>query len=211
MKKIIFFKLVFLIIAFDSLVIAQNKINLRDVSFNIPAKFKFVSKENEPINYDGFYENGRIFLDSTSIDSLPIISYQYYENIYAGSESSESVLKQLNDVMAKDFKPDSLNINGEKDFSFAKYLVNGNTLFEIKSLGDKGWLNIAFVDEPKNDIQNLKLINQIINSTKHSREYRAEYKKHMRKSAESSKIVIVGLFVMLIVFFARRNNKNNGA
>lgn len=211
MNRPIFILFLFLNLLITSTVEAQTIIKLRDVTFKAPGKFKLLIKENAPIKYDAFYENGKIYLDSTNINSLPTIAYQYYENPDAGSEHSEKVLKDLNDIMTKDFKPDSLKINGDKDFSWAKYSINGNTLFEIKSLGEKGWINIAFVDKPQNDNENYKAIVQIINSIKHTGEYGGEYKRRKEESGNSSKIVILGLVVLGFGYFIRKLQKNNVA
>lgn len=150
------------ILLFPMLVLAQTKVQLRDVQFEVPKKFKVIQKINGSLDYDAFYENGNILTDTARADYYPRISYQYYENPGQGSERSEVVLQRLNDYMAEGLQQDTLIINAGKDYSLAMYTLGENSLFEIKSLGEKGWINIAYLDSPENDAANLGAVNHIM-------------------------------------------------
>ena len=201
--------LFFLILISTVNLYSQTKIDLRDLTFEVPNEFSQVRKENAKLNYDAFYENGKIFIDSTNIEKSPIIGYQYYENPGAGAEKSESVLKMLNKITAEDYKCDTLIIDGNQNYSLAKYDAFGKTLFEGKSLGEKGWINIQFFDEPKNDKSNLKKMLLVLSSIKHSGSYGREYQEHMNKSGNASKWAILAFIAFLGIHFLRKQlNKN---
>lgn len=194
--------IIILLISFFT--VAQQKIQLRDVNFEVPSEFLHVVKENNRIDYDAYYENGKIYADSTRVEKFPQVFYQYYENPGAGVTTSEEVLKSLNDIIAKDFKVDTLVINGTENYSLVKYQVMGNTLFEVKSLGNKGWLNLQYFDSPKNDSQNLSKVLAMIKSIQHSGKYASEYEKRMEASAESSKFPIIIFVLVLAGYIIRR-------
>lgn len=201
-----FFKIIFLL--FSIIGQSQTIVKLRDVSFKIPPNFKHIEKENVKMNYDLFYENGKIYIDSTDTFQFPKIAYQYYENP-GSTEDSKIVLKRLNEIMTKDFKPDTLIIDGENDLSIAKYDILGTALFEIKSLGSDGWINIAYTDLPENDIKNIKKVKEIAYSIHHKRVYNAEYNERMKESGNSSKFFIIALCFMLFITGIRKlMNKN---
>lgn len=188
---------------------AQTSVKLRDVNFKVPQHFVFVDKQNVKMNYDLFYENGRISVDSANAQFVPKIAYQYYEN--PGSvENSKTVLADLNAIMTKDFKPDTLVIDDQHDLSFAKYRIMGNSLFEIKSLGDNGWINIVYTDVPENDNKSFKIVHDIAYSIRHNREYRADYKQRMRNSGNATMIAIVGLLTLLLVTGIKKLRKIKG-
>lgn len=189
---------------------SQTKIELRDVSFQVPSEFSQVKKENKGLNYDAFYENGKIFTDSTAIGEKPTIGYQYYENPGAGAERSESVLKMLNKITAEDYKCDTLIINADRNYSLSRYNVYGRTLFEAKSLGEKGWINILFFDDPKNDKSNFQKIQFVVESIKHSGPYGREHQERMNASGNSSMFAIIAFVFFLGIHFLRKQmNKNN--
>jgi len=143
----------------------QNKINLRDVSFVVPAKYKHTLKENKKIEYDTFYENGKVLID-TAGDRMPTkIMYQYYELPGIGFEESEVVLKRLNSFIEEDFKIDTLIINRKAHYSVAKYDAIGKTIYEVKSLGEKGWLNVQYMDAEHNDSENLKVAESLCSAS----------------------------------------------
>lgn len=201
-----FFKIIFLL--FSIIGQSQTIVKLRDVNFKSPSNFTHFDKENIKMNYDLFYENGKIYIDSTDTVQFPKIAYQYYE-IPSSTEDSKIVLKRLNEIMTKNFKPDSLMIDGENDLSIAKYQIMGITLFEIKSLGNDGWINIAFTDLPENDIKNIKKVKEIAYSIHHKRIYNAEYKERMKESGNSSKFFIIAFCFMLFITGIRKlMNKN---
>lgn len=199
----------FLILISTISLCSQTKIDLRDLTFQVPSEFSQIKKENAEINYDAFYENGKIFIDSSNIEESPIIGYQYYENPGAGAEKSESVLKMLNKITAEDYKCDTLIIETNQNYSLAKYNVFGKTLFEGKSLGEKGWLNIQFFDNPKNDESNLKKMLFVLSTIKHSGPYGREYQEHLNKSGDASKWAIIAFIAFLGIHFIRKwINKN---
>ncbi|WP_202701929.1 hypothetical protein [Flavobacterium sp. UGB4466] len=188
---------------------SQNKIELRDVSFQVPSEFSQIKKENKGLNYDAFYENGKIFTDSTAIGETPTIAYQYYENPGAGAERSESVLKMLNKITAEDFKCDTLIINANQNYSLARYNMFGRTLFEAKSLGEKGWINILLSDDPKNDKSNFQKMQFVLGSIKHSGPYGREHQARMSASGNASRLAILAFIFFLIVLFLRKQMKKN--
>jgi len=201
-----FIKTIFLF--FSIVVSAQTTVKLRDVSFEIPEKFKSVNKENRKLDYDLFYENGKISLDSANKQNFPKIAYQYYENP-GSTEDSKIVLKRLNEIMTKDFKPDTLIIDGKNDLSIAKYQIMGKSTFEIKSLGENGWLNIGFVDSPIHDLVNFNIVKKIAYSIHHNAIYNAEYKERMQNSANATKYVIISLIMLIFVTGIRKLMKKN--
>ena len=202
-------KLYFLILISTASLFSQTKINLRDLTFQVPSEYSQVRKENADMNYDAFYENGKIFIDSSNIEKSPIIGYQYYENPGAGEERSESVLKMLNKITGEDYKCDTLIIEENQNYSLAKYNAFGKTLFEGKSLGEKGWLNIQLFDYPKNDKSNLKKMSFVLNNIKHSGSYGGEYQEHINNSRDASKWAIVAFIAFCIIHFIRKRlNKN---
>ena len=199
----------FLILISTISLYSQTKVELRDLTFQIPSEFSQIRKENTGLNYDAFYENGKIFIDSSNIEKSPIIGYQYYENPGAGEERSESVLKMLNKITAEDYKCDTLIIEANKNYSLAKYNVFGKTLFEGKSLGEKGWLNIQLFDESKNDKSNLKKMLFALSTIKHSGPYGGEYQEHLNKSGDASKWAIIAFIAFLAIHLIRKQlNKN---
>ncbi|WP_128414819.1 hypothetical protein [Flavobacterium sp. Root186] len=180
------------------------------MTFQVPSEFTQVKKENEGLNYSDFYENGKIFIDSTNVEESTFIGYQYYENLYAGEERSESVLKMLNEITAKDYKCDTLIIDANKNYSLARYNVFGKTLFEAKSLGEKGWINIQLFADPKNDKSNFQKMLFVLGTIKHSGPYGKEHQERMNKSGNASKFAILAFIVFLIIHFLRKQmNKNN--
>ncbi|UUF16751.1 MULTISPECIES: hypothetical protein [Flavobacterium] len=189
---------------------SQTKIELRDLTFQVPSEFTQVKKENGGLNYSGFYENGKIFIDSTNVEGSTFIGYQYYENLYAGEERSESVLKMLNKITAEDYKCDTLIIEANKNYSLARYNVFGKTLFEAKSLGEKGWINIQLFSDPKNDKSNFQKMLFVLGAIKHSGPYGKAHQERMNESGNASKFAILALIVFLIIHFLRKQiNKNN--
>lgn len=188
---------------------SQTKIELRDLTFKVPSEFSQLKKENARLKYDAFYENGKIFVDSTNIEESPTIGYQYYENPGAGAERSESVLKMLNKITAKDYKCDTLIIDSNKNYSLARYNIFGKTLFEAKSLGEKGWINIQLFDNPKNDKSNFQKMMFALGSIKHSGTYGKEYNNRMTESGNSSKWAILAFIFFLVIHLLRKQiNKN---
>lgn len=203
-------KLLLLIIFSTFGVKSQTKVDLRDLSFQVPAEFSQIKKENKDLKYDAFYENGKIFNDSLNTKESPLIAYQYYENPGAGKEKSESVLKSLNQIMSKDYKCDTLIIEHNLNYSLARYTLFGKTLFEGKSLGEKGWLNIQLFDDPKHNKSNFQKMLFILGSVKHSGVYGKEYQDRMNASGNSSKWAIIAFAVFLAIYFLRKQiDKNN--
>ena len=80
----------------------------------------------------------------------------------------------------------------------------GNDLYEIKSLGKNGWINIVYTDSPENNTKNLNIIKEIAYSIKHKEKYNADYKEAMNKSGDSSKLFIISLFFLLLVTGIRK-------
>ncbi|RZL30239.1 MAG: hypothetical protein EOP00_36720 [Pedobacter sp.] len=185
-------KIIFLLFSITGF--SQPLIKLRDVSFDVPRNFKYLDKANVKEQYDLFYENGKISVDSSGAEFFPKIAYQYYENP-GSTEDSEAVLKGLNDIMIKDFKPDTLIINGDDNFSISKYRIQGNTLFEIKSLGENGWLNIAYIDRPEKDKITFAIVKKIAESVHHQR----KYNQTTKRNAYVLLFVIIGLCILVFV------------
>ncbi|MBF4516198.1 hypothetical protein IRZ71_07590 [Flavobacterium sp. ANB] len=190
---------------------SQTKVDLRDLTFQVPSEFTQIKKENRELKYDAFYENGKIFIDSSIVEESPLIEYQYFENPGAGAERSQSVLKMLNEITAKDYKCDTLIIDANKNYSLARYNVFGKTIFEAKSLGEKGWINIQLFDNPKNDKSNFQKMLFILGTIKHSGPYGKEYNELMNESGNSSKWAILAFIFFLVVHFLRKLNNKNAA
>ncbi len=76
----------------------------------------------------------------------------------------------------------------------------GKSLFEIKSLGKNGWINIQYFDLPNNDRNSFQKANEIIRSIKHKQKYESEYDSHMKESGELSKSALVFLAIGLLLF-----------
>jgi len=188
---------------------SQTKIVLRDLDFQVPREFSQVRKENKQLKYDLFHENGKIFIDSTDKEKTPIIGYQYYENPDGGAERSENVLKMLNKITAEDYKCDTLVIEATQNYSLAKYKAFGKTLFEAKSLGEKGWLNIQLFDDPKNDKSNFQKMLFVLSTIKHSGQYGGKYQERMNESGNASKWAILAFIIFLAIHLLRKQlNKN---
>ncbi len=191
-------------------VTAQTTVALRDVTFSVPREFKQVSRQNIPMKYDAFYENGKIFIDSTDIENPPLILYQYYENPDAGAEQSQAVLQNLNAIMSKDIASDTLIINAARDYSVARYQIAGKTLYEVKSLGERGWLNVQLMDKIENDQPNFQKMLFIAASIKHSGAYGRKYKEQVDYSVTASKWFIVVFGIYLLIYGLRKwHQKNN--
>ncbi len=202
--------ILYLLLFFSIACGGQTMLRLRDVSFKIPSHFTYIDKQNLKMDYDLFHENGKISIDSTNTTFFPKMVYQYYENP-GSTEDSKVVLQRLNDIMTRDFKPDTLIIDGKNDVSLAKYHIMGNTLFEIKSLGDNGWINIAYTDEPQNDKKNFGIVKEIAYSIRHKNPYNLEYKQRMQSSANATKLVIVALLFFVFITAIRKLRKKTGS
>lgn len=190
--------LTFTLTLFTLFATAQNTVQLRDVSFTVPAPFAHTVKENKNLQYDAFYENGRIHKDSLLPNPFSTILYQYYEVPGMGTEHAEVVLKRMSDQMAEDFERDTLILNAPEYYSIAKYNVQGRNIFEVRSLGEKGYINIQLTNESATVAENIKTAEAIAKSVKHSGEYGGEYAKHMKEGANSSKMVIVFLVLFIV-------------
>lgn len=182
----------------------QLQVELRDVSFSVPQNLSYFSEQDKIIDYDGFYEVGKIFTDSSDLDKFPKIQYQYYEMPNMGIESSKTVLTRLNEIMTKDFPADTLLINTNKNYSIAKYAIMGISLFEMKSLGGKGLINIQYFDIPANDKESFLKCKDILTSIKHTTPYISEYDEHMKASGNASKYVLLFLGIFIVVYFLRK-------
>jgi hypothetical protein len=80
----------------------------------------------------------------------------------------------------------------------------GKSLFEIKSLGKKGWLNIQYFDELNNDSINKQVMTDIIQSIQHNEVYESKYDKHMNESKEASKRMFIFLAIAGVSFLISR-------
>ncbi|WP_196887588.1 hypothetical protein [Aureivirga sp. CE67] len=193
MKKTLLF-IAFIISTYS---FSQINIELRDLSFKTPKEFKYSLVDNRHLDYDLFYELGKIFTDSTSLGNFPKIQYQYYEVPYPEEVDSKKTLERLNKIMTKDFPADSLFINNEKNYSLAKYTINNKSVFEIKNLGKNGWFNIQYFDFHENDVKSYQNITYLINSIQHHQAYK-------NKSSEINflnKSGTIFLFIALFIFF----------
>ncbi|MGV3460900.1 MAG: hypothetical protein ACO1N9_10660 [Flavobacterium sp.] len=196
--------MLWLILTFNlTAALAQTEMRLRDVSFRYPSEFITQYKQNSGLDYDLFYENGKLFTDSSAVESARKIYYQYYENPATGNERAEAILKRLNDIMEEDYKADTIVLNSSKNFSIAKYTIIGKELYEVKSLGQNGWLNVQyFVDKPeKSDMQDVLTI---ANSIEHKQPYHSKYHDYLKESGESSKWFIIFFIISLLIYFGRK-------
>jgi len=189
-----------IILSIPVLTFAQNKVDLRDLTFSTPTEFNYFTEQDRKLDYENFHEVGKIFTDSTNLEIFPKIQYQYYEMPEFGLESSEKVLTSLNQIMTKDIKADTLIIKESENYSLAKYSIMGKSLYEIKSLGKEGWINIQYFDLPNNDNKSFKKAIEIISSIKHKQQYESEYNKHMKESGEFSRRALIFLVIGLILF-----------
>jgi len=196
MKRI----LIIVILVISNLTFAQNKVELRDFTFSVPTKFHYFTEQDRKIDYENFHETGKLFTDSIDLEKFPKIQYQYYGMPVFGIDSSINVLTRLNEIMTKDIAADTLIIKEFENYSLAKYSIMGKSIFEIKSLGNKGWLNLQYFDLPRNDKKSFETLAKIISSIKHSQPYESEYDNHMKKSGEASKRSLIFLAIGLILF-----------
>ncbi|WP_432671403.1 hypothetical protein [Flavobacterium sp. SM2513] len=191
-----------LIIILSNSLFAQKQVELRDLIFSVPSEFNYFTEQNRKFEYENFHEIGKIYTDSIDLEKFPKIQYQYYEMPEFGLESSQKVLTSLNEIMTKDINADTLIIKESGNYSLAKYSIMGKSLFEIKSLGKKGWINIQYFDLPNNDRKSFQAITVIINSIKHKQPYESEYDSHMKESGALSKSALIFLFIGLLLFLA---------
>ncbi|AZJ31568.1 hypothetical protein SAMN05444344_2297 [Tenacibaculum mesophilum] len=189
-----------IILLIPVLTFAQNKVELRDLTFFISTEFKYFTEQDRKLDYKNFHEVGKIYTDSTDLEKFPKIQYQYYEIPEFGLESSKKVLISLNQVMTKDINADTLIIKESENYSLAKYSIMGKSLFEMKSLGKKGWVNIQYFDLPNNDSKSFKTAKEIISSIKHKQKYESENDSHMKESEELSKRALIFLSIGLLLF-----------
>ncbi|MBW1297928.1 hypothetical protein [Aquimarina litoralis] len=183
---------------------AQTKVKLRDLTFSVPSQFHYFAEQGRKLDLDFYNETGKIFTDSVDLEKFPKIQYQYYENPDSGLKSAEEVLRHLNEIVTKDIPADSLLINGSENYSLAKYSIMGKSLFEVKSLGKRGWLNLQYFDFPENDNENFRNITTIINSINHSGTYESDYDQHLKESGESSKWALIFLGISLLIYIIRK-------
>ena len=181
---------------------AQNKVELRDLTFFVPTEFNHFTEQDRQYEYAHFHQLGKIFTDSTDLEIFPKIQYQYYEMPEFGLESSKKVLTSLNEVMTKDIPADTLIIKESQNYSLAKYSIMGTSLFEIKSLGYRGLINIQYFDLPENDNKSYENSRKIISSINHNHRYESEYENHMKESGEHSKRALIFLTIGLLLFLA---------
>ena len=125
-----------------------------------------------------------------------------------GIESSKKVLTSLNEIMTKDIPADTLIIKESENYSLAKYSIMGISVFEIKSLGYRGWINLQYSDLPKNDKKSFENLRNIIGSVNHNQPYESEYENHMKESGEHSKRALIFMGIALVIFFGRKILKN---
>ena len=194
----------FILLLMFNLGFCQQSVELRDVSFNVPQEFTYFSGRDKTIEYDGFYEVGRILTDSIDLEKFPKIQYQYYEMPNMGGESSKAVLKRLNEIMTKDFPADTLLIYNSKNYSIAKYSIMGVSVFEMKSLGGKGWINIQYFDFPAHNKESFIKSKAILTSIKHTAPYVSEYDERMKESGNASKYVLLFLGIFIVGYFLRK-------
>lgn len=194
----------FILLLMVNLGYCQLTVELRDVSFSVPQEFSHFSDQDKPIDYDGFYEVGKIFIDSIDQAKFPKIQYQYYEMPNFGIESSKTVLTRLNEIMTNDFPSDTLLIYNSKNYSISKYSVMGVSMFEMKSLGGKGWINIQYFDIPAHDKESFIKCKDILTSIKHTTPYVSEYDESMKASGNASKYVLLFLGIFIVGYFLRK-------
>ncbi len=196
--------IIILILIITNSLFAQNKVELRDLTFSVPSEFNYFTEQNRMLDLEDFHEVGKIYTDSTDLEKFPKIQYQYYEIPEMGKESSEKVLTTLNEIMTKDFVADTLIIKESKNYSLAKYSIMGKSVFEIKSLGKKGWINIQYVDIPQNDNKIFNTLNAIVSSINHNQPFEYEYDNRLNKSGKSSKSALIFLGIALVLIFGRK-------
>ena len=182
----------------------QRPVELRDVSFNVPQNLSYFSDQDKTIDYEGFYEVGKISIDTLFQGMFPKIQYQYYEMPDMGIESSKTVLTRLNEIMTNDFPADTLLIYSSKNYSIAKYSIMGVSVFEMKSLGGKGWINIQYFDIPAHDKESFSKCKKILKSIKYTTPYVSEYDERMKASGNASTYVILFLGIFIAVYFLRK-------
>ena len=191
MKKI----LLGIIILFTNLSYSQNKVKLRDLFFFVPSEFRYFTGQNKKLNYDNFYEVGIILKDSIDLGKFPKIQYQYYEMPHFG-ESSSKILTDVNkNTEDKGILQDTLVIEDSKNYSFVKYSVLGKSVFEIKSIGKKGLINIQYFDLPINDKNSLETVKSILRSIRHNENY---ISKKDNLEYESERLYKQGLILLII-------------
>ncbi|WP_299685440.1 hypothetical protein [uncultured Dokdonia sp.] len=190
-----------ILIVMTNLASAQTEVKLRDVTFSVPAELYYFTEQDRKIDYEPFYEVGKIATDSVDVEKFPKIAYQYFEVPDFGVQTSKKVLTRLNEIMTKDIHPDTLIIKETENYSIAKYTIMGKSLFEVKSLGNIGWINIQFFDTPEHDQRSFVTIGNIINSIEHEHAYESDYEYHMKASGSYSKRALVFLSISLALFF----------
>ena len=200
----------YIILSIPILTFAQSKVELSELTFFVPAEFNYFTEQDRKLDYENFHEVGKIFTDSTDLEKFPKIQYQYYEMPEFGLENSEKILTRLNQIMTKDIKADTLIIKESENYSLAKYSILGITLYEIKSLGKRGWINIQYFDLPNNDIESFKTVNRIISSIQHKQKYESDYDRHMNASGEHSKKALIFLAIGLSLFLLPKLIKKLG-
>lgn len=117
-----------------------------------------------------------------------------------GLESSKKVLTSLNEIMTKDIPADTLIIKELENYLLAKYSIMGKSVFEIKNLGYKGWINLQYSDLPRNDKRSFQTLETIISSINHKEPYESEYDNYMKESGEHSKRALIFLTIGLLLF-----------
>ena len=194
---------------------AEQRIDLRDISFTTPDPFTYYVDISEKIETNVFKEAGVIYSDENHSVDHPNLQFQYFEMKGLPVKGAENILNYLHEVMEKSMqgKPKSIIIKPEEHYSLALYDFQGKSLFEIKSLGDKGWLNVQYLADPKNDVNSMRIMQSILTSINHKYPY--SYKENpFRKKFEAPKseparrsrwglilvIVSVVLFVIKKVF-----------
>lgn len=190
----------FLILIISNSLLSQIKVELRDLTFSVPTEFNYFTEQNRKFDYEYFHELGKIYTDSIDLEKLPKIQYQYYEMPQFGLESSQEVLTSLNQIMTKDINADTLIIKESENYSLAKYSIMGKSLFEIKSLGRDGWINIQYFDLPHNDTKNFQTAKEIISSIKHNQRYKWQNDDQIKKSGALTKRAVIFLAIGLALF-----------
>lgn len=198
---------------------AEQYINLRDLSFNTPNPFTYYVDVSEKIETNVFKEAGVIYSDENHSVDQPNLQFQYFEMKGFPVKGAENILNYLHEVMEKSMqgKPKSIITKPEERYSLALYDYQGKSLFEIKSLGEKGWLNIQYVADIENDVNSMRIMQSVLTSINHKYPY--SYKENpFRKKFEAPKsepgrrsrwglvlvIVSVVLFVIKKVFLRGR-------
>ena len=199
MKKAVFILLITSIYSFG-----QSKIELKDLTFSIPNNFYETIHEEKTSSQNTFFEIGKIYSDTLDLEKFPKIQYQYYEMIGWGRKSSKKELQGLNDIVAKDFKIDTLFINELEHYSIARYTVFNKSIIEAKSLGSKGYLNIQYFSSLDKKDNSFLIMKEIVNSINHNQEYISEYDELMDESGDHSKSAIIFLTIALVIFFGRK-------